>query len=77
MTQFELNQIRAKLDRLELDERFIERYLAPSSTGTQGRKVLGFCMPHAITQIHCCHWDLGGFKCVCGVSLGDLRATAS
>ena len=28
MTQFERNQIRAKLHRLELDERFIERYLA-------------------------------------------------
>ena len=35
MTQFERNQIRAKLHRLELDERFIERYLAPGSTGTQ------------------------------------------
>lgn len=28
MTQFERNQIRAKLHRLELDERFIARYLA-------------------------------------------------
>ena len=28
MTQFERNQIRAKLYRLELDEPFVERYLA-------------------------------------------------
>ena len=28
MTQFERNQIRSRLYRLELDEQFVERYLA-------------------------------------------------
>ncbi|MEB3159411.1 MAG: hypothetical protein VKK03_08115 [Synechococcus sp.] len=28
MTQFERNQIRSRLHRLELDEQFVERYLA-------------------------------------------------
>ncbi|QNI80050.1 hypothetical protein SynRS9909_02067 [Synechococcus sp. RS9909] len=37
MTQFERNQIRAKLHRLELDERFIERYLAKLDPPVSGK----------------------------------------
>jgi len=38
---------------------------------------LRFCMTHDLTQIHCGHWDLGGFKGVCGERWGGLRATGS
>ena len=34
-------------------------------------------MPHSLAQIHCCHWDLGRFKGVCGEALGDRCATGS
>ena len=29
-------------------------------------------MPHDIAQIHCCHWDLGRFKGVCGEGGGGV-----
>jgi hypothetical protein len=43
--------------------------------GCQGRKVL--CMTRSLAQIHCCHWDLGRIRGVCGEALGDLCATGS
>ena len=46
-------------------------------SGCQGRKDLGFCMPHFLDQIHWRHCDLGRFRSVCGDRGLDLSATGS